>query len=248
MSSRCFLLIYSVLAVAGMAGCSKANGPQQGIYRASVALQGGEVPMQLRIDRQDSTTQLWVIERDAVAQATDLHVDGNELQAVLPHDLGQLKVRFDRNSLNGELRVTAGNGEQAFPVHAKRDEQYRFFKDSLSDNADVSGTWRLELGASSQPVALTQTYDSVDGHIKLQDTPCDIAGQMHNDDTYLAVFCRSAFWLLKGSVNGQGELEGDAWRNNDAPIRWHAKRSDEPVIDQDDPSRHVSLPWAVPTR
>lgn len=234
--------------MSGLAGCGKVNGPQEGMYRATVALQGGEVSMQLRIDRHDSTTQLWIVERDVAAEASDLQINGNELQAVLPHDLGRLKVQFDRNKLNGELRISTDKGDQTLAVHAKRDEHYRFFKESLSDNADVSGAWRFNLGPSSEPVALTQAFDAVDGRIKLQDAPCDIVGQMHNDDAYFAVFCKSAYWLLKGGVNGQGELEGDAWRNNDAPIRWHAKRTDESVTDQDDPSRHVSLPWAVPTR
>lgn len=234
--------------MSGLVGCGKVDAPQQGLYRAGVSLKGGEVPMQLRIDQQDAATQLWVVEGDAAAQAIDLQINGNELQARLPNELGSLRVQFDRHSLNGELRLATSKGEQMFPVQAKRDEHYRFFKESLSDNADVSGTWRLDLGSSSEPVALTQSFDAVDGHLRLQDSPCDIAGQVHNDDVYLAVFCKSAYWLLKGQVNSQGELEGDAWRNNDTSIRWHAKRSDEPVISPDDPSRHVSLPWAVPTR
>jgi len=248
MSSRSVSLIYSALAVVLMAACSRVDVPQAGSYRAGVALKGGEVPLQLRVDNKDSATQLWVVEGDVAAQAIDLQINGNTLQARLPYELGTLKVQFDRNTLKGELRIPTAKGEQAFAINAKRDEHYRFFKQSLSDNADVSGTWRLDLGNSSEPVALTQSFDSVDGHIRLQDVPCDVTGQMHNDDVSLAMYCKSAYWLLTGSVNKQGDLEGKAWRNNDAPIEWHARRSDDPVVGQDDASRHVSLPWAVPTR
>ncbi|MES1196282.1 MAG: hypothetical protein ABUL58_04990, partial [Steroidobacter sp.] len=172
-----------------------------------------------------------------------------ELQATLPHQLGKLRANFDRNNLKGELQLpSAENRSLSFPIIARRGENYRFIKNSLTDNADVSGGWRIKLTAASALMSLTQKRDVVDGQMQLQDMPCDVIGQVHNDDVYLAAYCQTQLWLFKGTVNKSGELEGEAWCNQDSSQHWQGKHTDEIIQPQEDESRKVSLPWAVPTR
>lgn len=244
------LLVWPLLGVLG--ACGMVNSPQPGMYRAVISLAGGEVPMQLRIDKMDAAknlaVQLFVVEGEASVPATDLQINGNELRATLPGELGVLKVQFDRNSLHGELQLAAVAGKPlAFPVTARRGENYRFFKTAATDNADISGGWRVQVLNDSMPLALIQTHDGVDGSLHVQDKSCDITGQIHNDDVYLAGFCKWQLMLFKGSVNKEGELAGDFWQNNQPSQYWHARRSNEVIEPQTD-NRPVKLPWAVPTR
>ena len=239
-----------LIGVTGLAACSKLNSPQPGTYRAAIQMGGGEIPMQLRVDRdKDSALQLWVVEGDLRAQATDVVVNGNRLQATLPHQLGSLQVQVDRNRWQGQLQLAATKEQaQPFAITAKREASYRFWKDSLTDNADISGNWRVQLGNVSALMSLTQSRDIVDGQLQLHDMTCDVMGQVHNDDLSLAAFCKGQLWLLRGGVNKAGALAGEAWRNHDSSQAWQATHTDETIQSSDDPSRQVSLPWAVPTR
>ena len=77
---------------------------------------------------------------------------------------------------------------------------------------------------------------------------CDVTGQIHNEDVYLAAYCKTQLWLFKGKVNQQGELEGDSWCNHQPAQHWLAKHTVDAIDPTEDASRRVTLPWAVPTR
>lgn len=229
-----------------LCSCGRIATSRSGLYHAEIHLSEGVIPMQLRIDEQNSDMALWVVEGDRQARA-ELVLHDNNLVATLPNDLGVLRAQFDGKRLTGTLQLPDPS-LTAFQVVAMPDAGYRFFKEIKSDNADVSGTWRMQLGTFSELALLEQIHDTVDGHMQIGKQQCDLMGQMQGDDINLAIFCKNELWLLKGSVNKRGDLEGRAWRNHDAAVNWHAKHSDEPVASQEDTSRKVSLPWAVPTR
>jgi len=243
---KCTLLLTALACV--LAACGHSNSVEPGMYRAAIQLAGGEVPIQLRIDRNDSGLQLWVVEGVLQAQATDVKITGNHLSATLPYDMGVLQSQFDRDSLKGELTRSLAGTAQSFPITARHNESYRFWKDFATDNTDVSGNWRVQIESTSVLLSLSQLRDAVDGQVQLQEVPCDVVGQAHNDDVYLAAYCKSRLWLFKGSVTKSGELQGKVWSNQDAARSWQAHHTDEPLLPSDDPSRQVALPWAVPTR
>lgn len=245
--------IVSVLVLAlltGMTACSRRAAPQPGEYRLAVKLPGGDVPMQVRIDEHKPGLQLWVLDGRRSEAAKGVSAGGHILHALLPQNLGTLDVTFDRNSLQGKLqRSTADGGEVVFPVNGALNRHYRFFEKSLTDNADVSGSWTLQVPSAKAPVflLLTQHLDAVNGALHVDNFPCDIRGQVHDDDVYLAAFCRNQFWLLKGAVTDQGDLQGQLWRNNDSAVPWHAEHGETPVKALVG-SRKAVPPWAVPAR
>ena len=231
-----------------LCACSKVNSLQPGMYRAEIQLGGGAVPMQLRIDAQQLTAQLWIVEADQ-QELAKLTVTDKTLHAELPHQLGTLSAQFDRNSLRGELRrATTSNILETFKFAAEREVNYRFVKESSTDNADVSGNWRVQLASVTALVSITQVHDLIDGQMQFKDMACDVTGQTHNEDVYLAAYCKTQLWLFKGKVNQQGELEGDSWCNHQPAQHWLAKHTVDAIDPTEDASRRVTLPWAVPTR
>ena len=221
MRTMCVLLL-----LGGAAACARREAPQPGEYRLAIQLPGGEVPMQVRIDKAHSVLQLRVIDGRRSAAAADLKVGAGTLHALLPQSLGTLDVDFDHNGMHGKLQRTSDDKSVVFPVTALRNAHYRFIEKSLTDNSDVSGNWRVHIAsASSSLMSLSQRHDAVDGQWQ-SGTPCDIRGQVHDDDVYVAAFCKDQLWLLKGKVDTHGNLEGQAWRNNDPPLPWHAEHVD----------------------
>lgn len=235
-----------LLLLGGVAACARREAPQLGEYRLAIQLPGGEVPMQVRIEKQHSVLQLRVMDGRRSATATDLKVGAGTLHALLPQSLGTLDADFDRNGMHGKLQRVSDDKFVVFPVTAVRNAHYRFIEKSLTDNSDVSGNWRIHIASASSLMSLSQRHDAVDGQWQ-PGTSCDIRGQVHDDDVYIAAFCKDQLWLLKGKVDAHGNLEGQAWRNNDPPLAWHAEHVDA-SFNPDAGNREAVPPWAVPAR
>lgn len=258
-TQRLLFFLPSILSLALLGACSRLDAPEPGVYRAYVQLRGGQAPFKLQISERQGSTVLDIVRDGEVRSATDLKLQDGELTAQLPDAAGVLRADIGRGRLQGELRLTDPQGaSQTLPFAADRGRHDRFVADVSTDNADVTGYWLLEaIGPEHFPapvtVQMTQRFDAVDGQLRLPDgKTIDLLGQVHGDAVYLSALGQGRAVLFKGSVNAQGELQGELWINLSDAMQAVARRmTDEQAAalqDNEEQMRKVALPWNVPTR
>ena len=249
---RYFLPILALLSAA----CTKLSAPVAGDYRATVEINGGEIPFQLRIATEGGDTQLWLLQDGESLPTTELHVKDQTLQATLPSGGGQLKANINADGLKGDLQLTDPQGNtHRFPFIARLNEHYRFIQQSSTDNIDVSGNWQLSAISPdhfSAPVTLRlkQSFDTVDGKLIIDQTnkTLYVYGQAHGDEVYFGSIGAGRAILFKGHINTQGLLEGELWMNGSSGTPAIATPIKESESENQDGLRQIALPWAVPTR
>ena len=238
------------------AGCAKLSAPVTGDYRATVSINGGDIPFQLRIATDSDKTQLWLLQDGEALPASQLHIKDHTLYATLPLGAGQLTTTISSDSLKGELQLTDAQGKaHQLPLTAQLNQTFRFVEQSSTDNIDVSGYWQLSAISPEHfnaPVTLQlkQSFDAVDGKLILNqpNESLHVYGQTHGDDVYFGCIGAGRAVLFKGHINAQGNLEGQLWVNNSDAIAAVATPIKEAEAEHPESLRQVALPWAVPTR
>lgn len=258
MKAKLLIPFLYVAMTALLGGCGKLAAPLPGTYRAQVNLPGGEVPFELQVSAKDGNTSMAILRADETLPLTNLKLHDGTLEAQLPEAAGIVHADIGRGKLHGELRLLDQHGKsQVLPFAADLDKHYRFIEQPSTDNADISGYWRLEAISPehfSEPVTLQlqQRFDAVDGQLRLPDGKAlAILGQMQGDELYLSALGYGRALLLKGKVAKNGELQGDLWMNMSNVKTWAAKRmTDEQAQAASEPidqMRRVALPWHIPT-
>lgn len=232
------ILALALLAAATIGGCSShVSEPVIGRYRAVLELPGGEAPFGLDIAREDDKTVLYLsngTERTRVANVT---VNDGELSAVFPGYENTLQAKLSRDGLEGNVTlIKAGGVEQVIPFKAKLNETWRFYPESLTDNADVAGRWEVTLtdseGNATKAVALLeQSHDRVTGTVM---TPTGdhrfLEGQIHGNELQLSTFAGGLAYLYRLRVV-DGALQGDYWQGLKSHEKVAANRNDNAELD-----------------
>lgn len=227
----------SFLAI--LAGCAgPANEPSVGTYRATLALPGGEAPFGLEVARESDRFVLYLVNDSERTRVDNVQIADRELRAVFPGYENTLRAKLYRDRLEGDVTlIKAGGKEQVIPFVAKRNENYRFYRDTLSDNADVAGTWEVHLtngeGKVTAAVAIfKQQHDRITGTVM---TPTGdhrfLEGQVRGDEAQLATFAGGLAYLYKLKVTSSGEIEGDMWQGLASHSTVRAKRNDNASLD-----------------
>lgn len=219
------LWTYFALALLWAAGgCDgMVERPRPGSYRAVLELQGAELPVQLEIADEQGVIRLWLISGARRSEATRVTVDQGRLQARLPDGAGSLDVEIHRKSLTGALTL-AGASPVQLPFEAKHGETWHFYRESLTDNADVSGAWQLDCGSNARwTLALEQTHDQVSGEIQATEQRLAAVGQVHGDEVHLAGIGAHTAWLYRGQVDATGALQGELLDSAGRHLRCNAR-------------------------
>lgn len=221
-----------------LAACgAQVNEPQTGAYRATLQLPGGEAPFALEVAKEDSSFVLYLANDTERTRVDNVRLAGRELTATFPGYENTLRARMYRDRLEGEITlIKAGGKEQKIPFHATRGETHRFYKQSLSDNADLAGRWEMTLtseGEATRAVAIfQQQHDRVTGTVM---TPTGdhrfLDGQVHGDEAQLSTFAGGLAYLYKFKVNDRGELEGDVWQGLASHSTLKATRNENATLD-----------------
>lgn len=193
-----------LLCALALSACGKLEQPREGAYRAVIELPGGELPFRLEIGNEAGHTQLWMLRETGKQAAAQVAVQNGQLSAELPDGAGKLLVSIRRKDLDGELEL----GSQKLKLRAERNATHRFFKDSATDNADVSGRWRLECKGDVH-LELMQSHDQVDGIAQVAGAEMIVEGQVHRDDVSLGALGAGLVLLYKAQVDNKGNLEGE---------------------------------------
>lgn len=219
-------------------GCARTPEPAIGRYRAVLQLPGGEAPIGLDIAREGDAYVLYLLNSAERTRVSNVQIVKGELMATFPGYENTLRARIDGDRLDGAVTlIKAGGKEQVIPLRATLGETHRFYKDALSDNADVAGRWEATLtNDEGEPtkavIALEQAHDRVTGTVM---TPTGdhryLEGQVHGDELQLSTFAGGLVYLYKLKVNEAGELVGDYWQGLAWREKVAAKRNDAATLE-----------------
>jgi thiol-disulfide isomerase/thioredoxin len=225
MPKLCSYFSVALLMSVMLVGCSRVDEPTVGQYRAVLELPGGEAPFGLEIAREGNSFALILANGNERTRVSDVSIEKGELRAKFPGYENSMKATLHRNSLKGNVTlIKAGGVEQVIPFEAKLNENYRFYKKPVSDNADVAGRWAVTFtdseGKASNAVAVfEQEHDRVTGTVM---TPTGdhrfLEGQVHGDEVQLSTFAGGLAYLYKLKVV-DGQLQGEYWQG----LKGHEK-------------------------
>jgi len=231
------------LMILMLAGCARDHAPDPGIYRAVIEAPEGEIPFGLEISAPASSEAapgLFLLEGNRRLEFGGVARVERALDAQLPGGKGSLTITARGAALSGYVRLGNGTGStDEFALTAESGALYRFFREPMTDNADVAGRWSASIdngnGRSEWVLVLTQSHDQVEGVFHgpggLEQS---VTGQVRGDDVRLSSFDGEVARLFSASVNEDGALEGEAWSNLTGSARWTASRNPDAVIESQD--------------
>lgn len=236
--------------LATIAACDRpVDEPRTGRYRATLELPGGEAPFGLQLSEENNRFVLYLENAAERTRVENVTLTDGELTAVFPGYENSLKARMYRDRLEGSVTLIKDRSEeQVIPFHARLQDSnaaaYRFYKEPLTDNADLAGRWEMTLtseGKSSAAVAIIeQRHDRVTGTVM---TPTGdhrfLEGQVHGDEAQLSTFAGGLAYLYKVKVNRHGELEGEMWQGLASHSTVKARRNDDATLEGKGPNTQL---------
>ncbi|WP_116807527.1 peroxiredoxin family protein [Steroidobacter cummioxidans] len=245
-----FLRLVLAATLVTVAACGRpVDEPPTGHYRATLQLPGGEAPFGLQISAENDRFVLYLENATERTRVDNVTIADGELTAVFPGYENSLQARMYRDRLEGNVTLIKDRSkEQVIPFRAQLQDKsaaaYRFYKQPLTDNADLAGRWAMTLtsdGKSSPAVALfEQQHDRITGTVM---TPTGdhrfLEGQVHGDEAQLATFAGGLAYLYKVKVNPQGELEGEMWQGLASHSTVTARRDENATLEGQGPSTEL---------
>lgn len=250
-AQRMVLRLVSSSLLLTLAACDRAvDEPRTGSYRATLQLPGGETPFGLEVTEENKRFVLYLVNAAERTRVDNVTLTNGELTAVFPGYENSLKARMYSDRLEGNVTLIKDQSkEQVIPFAAKlqgkNDSSYRFYKEPLTDNADLAGRWDLTLtgddGKSSAAVAIfEQQHDRVTGTVM---TPTGdhrfLEGQVHGDEAQLSTFAGGLAYLYKVKVNEHGELEGQMWQGLASHSTVKARRDANATLEGKEPNTQL---------
>lgn len=232
---------------AALTACSggPVDQPQTGLYRAALRLPGGEAPFGLEVLQEDKRLVLYLVNATERTRVDNVTLADGELSAVFSGYENSLQARLFRDRLEGTVTLIKDHGqEQVIPFEARLNQNYRFYKEPLTDNADLSGRWEMTLtsdGKSGAAVAIfEQQHDRITGTVM---TPTGdhrfLEGQVHGDEAQLSTFAGGLAYLYKVKVSSRGELEGEMWQGLASHSTVMARRNEDATLEGVGPSTEL---------
>jgi len=232
---------------ATLTACSgrPVDQPQVGLYRAALQLPGGEAPFGMEVVQEDKRLILYLLNATERTRVDNVTLADGELSAVFPGYENSLQARLFRDRMEGTVTLIKDYGkEQVIPFEARLNQKYRFYKEPLSDNADLSGRWEMTLtseGKSGAAIAIfEQQHDRITGTVM---TPTGdhrfLEGQVHGDEAQLSTFAGGLAYLYKVKVNQHGELEGEMWQGLASHSKVKARRDQNATLEGKEPNTQL---------
>ncbi|HKE45704.1 MAG TPA: TlpA disulfide reductase family protein [Steroidobacteraceae bacterium] len=222
-----------VIALLILGGCERAR-IEPGVYRAVLTLPGGELPFGLELKEEQGSMVAYLLNGPERVRVPDVKVNGRRLEMAMPGFGNRLSARLKGGKLQGEVvLVKLALQEQKLPFTAEPNLSYRFFKEPLTDNADVAGRWAVtftdDQGKVSPAIGeFRQSHDEVTGTFLTQTGDHRyLAGQMHNDELYLSTFDGAHAYLYHARVTPTGELQGKYWSGLSPVEEWNGRRDEQ---------------------
>lgn len=146
---RCALLVLCCMAVVA---CSRTGAPggvaaeriKAGTYRVVLQLPGGELPFGLDLEHQGPGWTGFLINGPERLEVSEVAVEGSRLDMKMPGYENRLTAEALNGTLEGEVVLNKlGGKDQHLPLHARLEQNYRFFPPPSTASIDVSGRWSV---------------------------------------------------------------------------------------------------------
>ena len=230
----------SILCSMAVVGCGRigvqggvaAERIKAGTYRVVLQLPGGELPFGLDLEHKGSDWTGFLINGSERLEVSEVAVEGSHLQMKMPGYENRLTAEALNGALEGEVVLNKlGGKDQHLPLHARLEQNYRFFPPPSTASIDVSGRWSVTFtgddGKSETAVGeFSQVHDVVTGTFLTDGGDHRyLAGQVQGDELALSTFDGAHAFLYKAKVSDpDGGLTGDFWYGTSLHERWTARR------------------------
>lgn len=229
-----FVLLAALLALSAACGGGRV---ELGAYRAVLTLPGGELPFGLELVEEAGEPVAYLVNGPGRARVPQVRIEGRRIEMIMPGFGNRIIAKRTSQGLKGEVvLVKRHGGEQRIPLVAELGASHRFFRDSLTDNADVSGRWAVTFtdteGRSTSAVAeLEQSFEEVTGtFLRTTGDQGYLAGEVRDDELYLSAFDGTRAYLHRARVTETGDLVGKFWSGLAWTEDWTARRDERAAL------------------
>lgn len=208
-----------------LSGCSKQKStPAQegpialGNWRATLQLPGGELPFGLEIANESGRYVAYLVNGAERVRVPDVTVADGHIEMMMPGFENRIRASIEDETLRGDLTLVKRDAKnQIIPFAARYGPDYRFIKEPVTDNADMTGRWAVTFkeadGKEYRAVGefhqihhqVTGTFLTGTGDHRF------LAGDVRDNDFFLSTFDGAHAFLYKGRITAKGGLEGTFW-------------------------------------
>ncbi len=190
-----------------------------GLWRATLALPGGELPFGLEFTRSaDGKLTAMLMNGPERLNITDIRQRDGQLELGMPGYQNKLLAKVQGDVLSGEVvKVRTGGELQHIPLHARRNQSHRFFASPMLDGAQAGGRWAVRFTDSDG-----KTYAAV-GEFQQQGANVSgtfltgtgdhryLAGEVRGQELYLSTFDGGNAFLYRARFTNKDRIEGTYW-------------------------------------
>lgn len=206
-------LFWCSLCIGWLAGCSgKKTTLTPGVWRASLASPGGELPFGLEIKpNADSTTfTVHVLNADERLQMDTTTVEGDSVRIPMRLFEAEIVAKISDKTLTGYWRrKRSADSYVSLPFRATLGEQYRFVPDADSAPQQVAGKWATEFVADQDTTLAVGIFEQMGNRVKGTFlTPTGdyryLDGNVVGDSLLLSTFDGTHVFLFKAKISAAG--------------------------------------------
>ncbi len=243
----------AVLASCGQAPpVTPATADPAGLWRATLALPGGELPFGLEFARSaDGRLTAMLINGPKRLKITDIRQQGAQLVLGMPGYQNKLIATIQGDLLSGEVVRVRKEGElQHIPLRARRNQSHRFFASPMQDGAQAGGRWTVRFTGPTgksyaavgefqqQGVNVSGTFLTGTGDHRY------LAGEVRGQQLYLSTFDGGNAFLYRAQFRNKDRIEGTYWSGLHSVETFVAERNDAASLGDEENITKVKKPDA----
>ena len=209
---------------AGASGAPAAMPLRPGLWRATLALPGGELPFGLEIERDGTRWLAYLVNGSERTRVDEVVVEGESLRMRMPGFENTLEARIGDGELRGEVvMVKLGGKQQRIPFRARFGESWRFVAPAvnaadpaITPTTNLSGRWAVQFVAGSKVAPAVGEFQQ-DGSVvtgTFMTTTGDhryLAGDIQGNVLQLSKFDGGHAFLYRALVSSVDTLDGQYW-------------------------------------
>ncbi len=226
---------------------SAAAAIPPGLWRATLALPGGELPFGLEFGSEGGRATAWLINGSERTAVDAVDVQGRNVKLQMPGFANFIEARLEDRSLRGTLvMIKSGGKQQRITFTAQQGASWRFFDPNAAVPAprpavpglarpkpvadvDVAGRWAVTFvdGGKPSPAvgefeqrdrAVTGTFLTPTGDHRF------LAGEVRGNELWLSKFDGGHAFLYRARQLPDGRLEGRFWSGSAHQEHFSARR------------------------
>ena len=236
--------VRSLLALAAclpLASCQRAVAPTElvaGVYRAVLALPGGELPFGMTIQTPaGGKPVVYLLNGAEAVHVTEFGHDGARLLMQMPGYANRLELSADATGYRGEaVMVRRGGKEVRLPLRVVRGERYRFVTTAPKIPPQIGGRWAITVrDADGQESAAVGEFKQLGSRIfgTILDPTGDhrfLEGEVTSDELLLSRFDGGSAFLYRARINADGTLSGRWWSGSWSVAQISAHRDEAATL------------------